>query len=196
MRRVCCDVMNEPDTNSSQSNPSADSGDRTEEFVRLFAAHHNRLLAYILAMMHDRADAEEVFQEASLVLWREFDSFRHGEPFMPWACAIAFNQMRKFWRLRKRDKLTFSVTLLEDLAKDAAEMEGELDERRVALAECMKSLPQRDRQVVELYYGVKTTADEVAEKLGKSVHAIYKALNRSRRRLFDCIARRLAAQQQ
>ncbi len=111
---------------------------------------------------------------------------------MPWACAIAFNQMRKFWRLRKRDKLTFSVTMLEELAKDAAEMEGELEERRAALAACMKSLPQRDRQVVELYYGVKTTADEVAEKLGKSVHAIYKALNRSRRRLFDCIARRLA----
>ncbi len=77
VRRVCCGVMNDPDKNPSQPNPSAGGGDKTEEFVRLFAAHHNRLLAYILAMMHDRADAEEVFQETSLVLWREFDHFPH-----------------------------------------------------------------------------------------------------------------------
>jgi len=173
----------------------ADDSTRHEDFVRLFAVNHQRLFAYIMAMVHDRADAEEVFQETSLMLWREFPNFRPQAEFMPWACAIAFNQMRKFWRQRKRDKHTFSMALLEDLAKESVEMEGELESRRRALSECMKQLPQRDRRVVELYYGVKTTAEAVAEKLGKSVHAIYKSLNRTRRRLFDCIARRLAAEE-
>lgn len=175
--------------------PDEDPGTpQTEDFVRLFAAHHYRLFAYILAMMHDRADADEVFQETSLVLWREFGSFRRDAEFMPWACGIAFNQMRKFWRQRKRDKLTFSLPLLEDLANESVEMEGEFESRREALAVCMQKLPQRDRRVVELYYSAKTTAEEVSARLGKSVHTIYKSLNRTRRRLFECIARHLAAE--
>jgi RNA polymerase sigma-70 factor (ECF subfamily) len=172
-----------------------EQGEHAEEFVRLFAANHNRLFAYIMALMHDRADAEEVFQEASLILWREFPRFRPGAVFMPWACAIALNQMRKFWRERRRDKRIFSATLVEELASDALEMQGELDARRQALSDCMKKLPPVDRSVVELYYGAKNTADDVAAKLGKSTHAIYKALTRARLRLFECIGRKLATEQ-
>jgi RNA polymerase sigma-70 factor (ECF subfamily) len=178
------------------SNPPCEAKNApAEEFVRLFAANHYRLFAYIMALMHDRADAEEVFQEASLVLWREFERFRPGAEFMPWACAIALNQMRKFWRERRRDKHTFSAAMVEDLAVEALEMQNELEPRRLALTECMKRLPEVDRSVVELYYGAKNTADDVAAKLGKSTHAIYKALTRARQRLFDCIGRRLAAEQ-
>jgi RNA polymerase sigma-70 factor (ECF subfamily) len=102
--------------------------------------------------------------------------------------------MRKFWRERRRDKHTFSAALLEDLASDAIEMQSELEARRLALADCLKRLPATDRSVVELYYGAKSTADDVAAKLGKSTHAIYKALTRARQRLFDCIGRQLAAE--
>jgi RNA polymerase sigma-70 factor (ECF subfamily) len=175
--------------------PGGEDRARSEHFVRLFAQNHQRLLAYILAFVHDRTSAEEVFQETSLILWREFPNFRREAPFMPWACGIAFNQLRKFWRQRKHEKLTFSLPLLEELAKESVEMEEELESRRAALGECLKRLPDEDRQLVQQYYSIKTTAQELAEKLGKSVHTIYKALNRTRRRLFDCIARRLAAEQ-
>jgi RNA polymerase sigma-70 factor (ECF subfamily) len=73
-------------------------------------------------------------------------------------------------------------------------MQNELEVRRQALAECMKRLPAVDRSVVEMYYGAKQTAGDVAEKLGKSTHAIYKALTRARQRLFECIGRKLAAE--
>lgn len=181
--------------NHSDERHAGENDDRAEGFVRIFAAHHQRLFAYIMAMMHDRTDAEEVFQETSLVLWREFPKFRSEEPFMPWACGIAFNQMRKFWRQRKRDKLTFSLALLEDLARESIEMQDEVESRKAALTECMKSVPARDRAVLELYYGAATTADDVAGRLEKSVHAIYKSLHRTRRRLYECIARRLSGEQ-
>lgn len=167
---------------------------RAEEFVRLFAAHHNRLFAYILAMMHDRTAADEVFQESSLVLWREFERFRPGAEFMPWACAIAFNQMRKYWRERRRNLRIFSTECVDQLATEAIEMQAELDLRQQALADCMQRLPSVDRRVVELYYGAKDSAGDVAQKLGKSTHAIYKALTRARQRLFDCIERKMATE--
>src|SRR5262249_6639134 len=47
-----------------------------ERFLRHFTRDQQRLLAYILTLVHDRDDAQEIFQETSLVLWRAFPTFR------------------------------------------------------------------------------------------------------------------------
>ncbi len=165
-----------------------------ETFVRLFAQDSRRLYAYILAFEHDRVAADEVFQETSLILWREFPKFRQDAQFLPWATAISFNQLRKFWRQRKRDRRVFNDALLDQLAEDASLLGEELDERRLALSECVKKLPERDRQLIDLYYGTKATADVVAVQWGRSVHTVYKGLQRVRGALMDCVERRVASQ--
>jgi RNA polymerase sigma-70 factor (ECF subfamily) len=170
-------------------------GDDHELFVRLFAQHHRRLYAYILAFEHDRAAADEVFQETSLILWREFPKFRRGAEFLPWATAISFNQLRKHWRQRKRNKRVFHDALLDQLAGDAALLGEELDDRRLALGECLQKLAPRDKQLIELYYGSKSTASIVAEQWGRSVHTVYKSLQRIRGLLMNCIEHRLAKEQ-
>lgn len=171
-----------------------------ETFVRLFAQDSRRLYAYILAFEHDRVAADEVFQETSLILWREFPKFRPGAPFLPWATAISFNQLRKYWRQRKRDRRLFNDALLDQLAEDVARLGEELDERRLALSECLQKLPARDRQLIDLYYGSaptdgpKATAEVVAAQWGRSVHTVYKGLQRVRGMLMDCIEQRVARQ--
>ena len=165
-----------------------------EQFVQLFAANHRRLFAYIMVLVHDRNTAEEIFQEMSLVLWREFHHYRSDGDFVRWANAMSFNQVRKWRRNRKRDQLIFGETLFDDIAKSRDALEAEMDPRRSALAQCMKQLSDRDRQIIDLYYGSKTTADIVANQLGKSVHTIYKALKTIRKALLNCIDRRLTAQ--
>ena len=165
-----------------------------EQFVQLFAANHRRLFAYIMVLVHDRTSAEEIFQEMSLILWREFHHYRADGDFVRWANAMSFNQVRKWRRNRKRDQLIFGEPLFEDIARTRDEMEAQLDPRRVALALCLKELPERNRKIIDLYYGSKTTADRVAEQLGKSVHTIYKGLKTIRKALLQCIDRRLAAE--
>jgi DNA-directed RNA polymerase specialized sigma24 family protein len=63
-----------------------------ERFVQLFAQVHDNLLAYIFSLLPHWSDAEDVFQQTSLVLWRKFGEFqaaaekgtgpiaRHGPP--------------------------------------------------------------------------------------------------------------------
>lgn len=166
-----------------------------EQFVQLFAANHRRLFAYIMVLVHDRNTAEDIFQEMSLVLWREFHHYRADGDFVRWANAMSFNQVRKWRRNRKRDQLIFGETLFDDIAKSRDALEAEMDPRRSALAQCIKQLSDRDRRIIDLYYGSKTTADLVAEQLGKSVHTVYKALKTIRKALLNCIDRRLTAQQ-
>ena len=62
------------------------NADRYEEFLRLFTQERERMFAFIYSMIPRQADAEDVFQRSSLVLWRKFHEFRQGEDFLAWAC--------------------------------------------------------------------------------------------------------------
>ena len=47
-----------------------------ERFVQLFARVRDNLFAYIFTLLPHWSDAEDVFQQTSLVLWRKFGEFR------------------------------------------------------------------------------------------------------------------------
>lgn len=165
-----------------------------EEFARLFAENRNRLFRYIRALVPHRTDAEDVFQDAAVVLWREFPSFRRGADFLPWALAIAFNQVRSHRHRRRQTRLFFSEALLETLAAEGAAMAGELDARGELLQECCGRLGRRDRELVTRYYRSESTVGALARELRRPENTIYKALQRIRRALRECVERRLAAE--
>ena len=69
------------------------------------------------------------------------------------------------------------------------------DFRRDALRQCLGKLPANDRQLVQQCYGeAESSFKTIAEKLGRPVNTVYKALNRIRRSLHQCIDRRLSAE--
>ena len=41
-------------------------------------------------------DAEDVLQEANLVLWRKFDQYQEGTNFFAWACQIIRYEVLKY----------------------------------------------------------------------------------------------------
>ncbi len=67
-----------------------------EEFVRLLMANERRLLAYILTLLPHVADAQDVLQETSIVLWRKFGEYRPGSDFTAWAYRVAHNMVRNY----------------------------------------------------------------------------------------------------
>jgi RNA polymerase sigma-70 factor (ECF subfamily) len=71
-------------------------------------------------------------------------------------------------------------------------MREELDERHEALAECLQKLPTRDRELVLTRYEPGSGVAEAAQRTGRSMDAAYKALNRLRKLLHDCVSDRMA----
>ena len=74
----------------------------SHEFSQLFEADKNRLYAYIYAYVLDGSAADDIFQETSMTLWREFNKFELGTNFSKWANGIAFNRIRVFRRNNKK----------------------------------------------------------------------------------------------
>jgi RNA polymerase sigma-70 factor, ECF subfamily len=169
------------------------SSARKAEFAEQLAGHHGQLLGYIYSLVRDLDDAEDLFQQTSLVLWDKFDQFDRSRSFVAWACGVARYEVMNFLRARNRDRVYFgdelSLALIE--AQETLEQER-LEERRVALAGCMKKLRERDRDLVEACYGRSVGVREVARVRGRSAQSIHNSLRRIRRSLFECVSRSLA----
>src|SRR5262245_59845701 len=107
-------------------------------FLRLFLQNERRLYAYIVSLLPNRADADDVLQEASLVMWDKFDEQSPPDDFAAWGCRIAYFKVLDFYKKSHRSRVRFSQALLERVAETAVEQAAalQLDERREALARC------------------------------------------------------------
>jgi len=161
-----------------------------ELFLALFTKCQGRIQAFIRTLVHDPTQADDVFQATSLVLWRSFATFRRDAEFLPWALGTARHQVLLHWRTRRRDRHVFSEALLADLADSTAAAVESAEARLAALEGCIAGLPERQRDLVRMFYGENQSAAAIAERWGRTVHAVYKALKVMRRALFDCVSRK------
>lgn len=162
-----------------------------ENFNLLQQAAQRRMFAFILTLVPNRADAEEVLQEANLIIWKKRDQFEPGTNFIHWANRIAYLEAMAYSRRRRRHWLCFDSELSESMAEFARDVSESLDERIDLLQSCLNRLPEKDRDLIQKRYLNDNPVKSVAESLGRSVDAIYKALTRVRITLHDCIERKL-----
>jgi RNA polymerase sigma-70 factor (ECF subfamily) len=165
---------------------------RSAEFVREYSAHSRRVYTYLLTLLPNRADAEEVFQEVSMLLWEKFDEFTLGTSFVAWACKVAQFKARKFQERASRRGKLFSDALLESLDAEMQASDESLNAEYGALAECFARLPQADRELIERRYRTGGDPKSLSAQMRWPIKKMYSELRRIRRALLACITRRLA----
>jgi RNA polymerase sigma-70 factor (ECF subfamily) len=176
-------------------NGASAADQRRDAFARLFAKHDRWLFSYLVTLLANPAHAEEVFQEVCVIVWRMSDQFELGSDFVKWVSVIAHNQVRKFRREAKRSGFQLSEVTCERLAADAARGADLFEFRRDALRNCLGKLASGDRQLIQRCYSDSTASfKSIAEEFGRPVNTVYKALNRIRRSLQQCIDRSLSAE--
>jgi RNA polymerase sigma-70 factor (ECF subfamily) len=162
-----------------------------EQFVALFVRHEAAIHSFVLTLLPDAADAEEVMQQASLTMWRKFDQFTPGTSFRNWAFQVAKYAALNHLAKVRRDRHRFQAELMEMLADRASERAEQLELQRRALAYCLEQLPEEDRHLLAGCYAEGATIRAFAESLGRTSNAVYKHLNRLRANLLKCVQLRL-----
>jgi len=168
------------------------SAERQEEFVRLLNQAHGLLLRYVMSLVANRHDAEDVLQRAWLVMWRRFGTFEPGTDFIAWATTVAFYEARNFLRVTGRSRVEFDDELMQTLAAERVTHVRLWSARTDALDECLQKLDTASRELVEAIYTDGTQAIEVARQQGCAPKTIYNKLNIIRRALAECVQRRMA----
>jgi RNA polymerase sigma-70 factor (ECF subfamily) len=159
-----------------------------DTFMRLLLANEREIMRYVCALVPSTNDAEEIVQQTAILLWEKFDQYDQSRPFAPWACRFALNVSKQWMARRKRWSKLLEGGLAEELAMRREELKPQFDARRAQLKHCLQKLPSEQRTIVESYYFEKQGIDSIAEQTGRSVEAVYKALQRIRRQLRSCIA--------
>ena len=114
---------------------------RTNEFLRLFAKDGRWIFSYILMFMPHKADAEEVFQETSIILWKKFDEYVSGSSFLAWATQVAHYQVLHHYRTKKQIcLLLLDEAVLEAVHHTAVTLNDRVDDLHQALEKCRSKL--------------------------------------------------------
>ena len=105
--------------------------------MRQLTENQRALYVYILGLVANPTDADEVLQEANLVLWRKAVEFQPGTNFAAWAFRVAHFEVLAFRKRRGRERLSFEPELMETLAAESAARADSFEARRRALAQCL-----------------------------------------------------------
>jgi RNA polymerase sigma-70 factor len=161
-----------------------------EEFARLFSRHARRIYGFIMTLVFSHHDAEEVFQNTSVVLWNKFGEFSPGSNFFAWASRIAYFEVLGHMKQQRRARV-LSQEAFDSLADEALAMSDETGARQEALEECLSRLATTDRKLVEERYYFQRPPKQIAAMHSRSVDSVYRALSRIHNTLLRCVERNM-----
>jgi RNA polymerase sigma-70 factor (ECF subfamily) len=154
---------------------------------RLYSLHVTQLYRALRPLCRSDADAEDAVQAAFVDALSHLSRYapRAGRRFLSWLVTLGLNRVRKSFRSSSRVE-TDSEAVNAELERDPATNE-DTQVRRSALLQALATLPERDRQVVSLFYGAALSADEVAELTGVSASNVRKICERQRKALLTLL---------
>ncbi len=142
-----------------------------------------RVFAHATRMLGDRAEAEDVTQEAMLRLWRMAPDWREGEASVgTWLYRVASNLCLDRLRRRGRSGPLDQAGDPPDPAPGAVAALQARD-RSLALSAALARLPDRQRQAVVLRHLDGLANPEIARVMDLTVEAVESLTARARRAL-------------
>jgi RNA polymerase sigma-70 factor, ECF subfamily len=164
---------------------------KTNEFLRLLMANQRRIYAFILTMVPNHGDAEDLFQETVLLMWSKFDSFAPGTSFAAWGITVAKYQILSVRKRHATRGVLFSQAAVELLHEESARFVEQVDSRMQALRHCLDKLSPKDYELIRLRYRDEVAIQGIAGQMGRSVQGIYKRLVRIHDVLLRCVRKAL-----
>ena len=165
-----------------------------QRFLRLFLASRSQINGFILFLVPNSLDAEEVFQETAAVMWEKFHDYEEGTNFTAWAKKIALYKVMEFRRRESRKTLHFDHEVLEKIVEASEGVLEQQQEQRNALRKCIEKLCEPDRSLVRVRYEQGLPISIMARDMKKSVHTLYRKISKIHEVLRRCVKRYLVAE--
>lgn len=158
---------------------------RAAALGELFERHHAALFRFCLRMTGNRAESEDLVQDAFMRMLKSRDSFRPDMSFSPWMYRIAHNVAVDY--LRRSSRAPRAEPDLEDRPMDRPPGDERLLEREQAglVRRALLELPPDLREVLLLSRFEMKSYDEVAAALGVTVGTVKTRVHRAIKRLRD-----------
>ena len=163
------------------------------QLVEVILSQRDRLLAFILSIVRDPVQAEDVLQDVATLAVEKIDQLQNEQHARGW---LHITARHLCWRVIKRtgkEPTTLDPQLFDVLEQrwDAVD-DGAAPEMIDALRLCVSHLPEYRRQIVHHRYVHGVTGQALADALGRSLAGVRRALVRTHQALAKCVMERLA----
>lgn len=156
----------------------------------IFAGHARMVRAYIRRLVRNHQEAEDLFQEVSLTVWRHPTGPRDLEKFGPWCRGLVRNAAYELRRKRRGERQHVALEL--DQSEDAGDSEqllglGDDVEALIGFRQLLARGLGRTSRAAQLLlvrrYVLEETAADIALEQGNSAVAVRMKLKRARDRV-------------
>lgn len=150
------------------------------DFDAFYQAHFRQTVAMTYGLTADRADAQDIAQEAFCRAWQRWPAVSAYDNPIGWVRHVATNLALSRWRRLK----VATAHLMDHRPAD----ERELSPDRVDLVAALRELPVAQRKAVVLHYLVDLPVEDVAQELNVPVGTVKSWLHRGRAALWASLA--------
>lgn len=197
---AACQVMEFPSAAEPESSVPAAGGDEvsaaidrarrgdTGAFAHLVSLYESRTLHFVLRIVGNREDAEDITQETFVKAWKSLPRYRHQHTFCTWLFTIArrtaLNHLR--WRKRRPHEVPGAVEAAAaepstPAAGPPAGHTGACDPE--GIWEIARQLSPDQYQALWLCYGEDLSVSDIARVMNSNAIRIRVLLHRARKRL-------------
>lgn len=165
-----------------------------EEFLEAFLKYEASLRVFVSALVRNRQDAEDVFQEVAMTLWKKYADYDPERPFGAWVKGVAAKILLQYRTKSGKVATPFSpetVSAIIDALERKESHQPQWSATLDALEKCTEALPDRSRKTLALRYGEGWSIAQIAQYFGRTPGALMMAISRIRARLYDCVQRRV-----
>jgi RNA polymerase sigma-70 factor (ECF subfamily) len=165
-----------------------------EAFASLMGQHKDTLFDLAFRILRNRADAEDVLQDAFLDVYKHLKSFNHESRFSTWVYSIVLNRVRNHLRHGKVIRWTSldgPASTNEDYKVPETPERGpsaqKVLEHKLDLAKVQKEvrlLPTLYQTIFIMHYFHQLSLEEVSRNLGRPLGTIKVYLHRARKLLY------------
>ena len=165
--------------------------DQTEKFIDLLNIQQRKIYAFIISLVGNYNDADDIMQETARTMWQKFDDFQQGTDFLAWSRTIAYYRILEYRNRHKRDCRLFQPEIFEALRKQAEENFSDSDHYRSLLTLCLKKLKDGDLNLIYQKYSHCLSIKEISRQYGRSTQAVYRSIGRIHDLLRRCIKQKI-----
>ena len=149
----------------------------------LYDSYRSRLIPFLRRMTQDHTLIEETYNDVMLTLWNKSEQFKGNSKVSSWVFSIAYRVcLRLIKKQQFRQKVLDNFLFFKEEEEEQQQETGN-DEEVDLLNQAIKSLPAKQRVVIELSYFQGYSTQEIGEIADCPTNTVKTRLHHARQKI-------------
>jgi RNA polymerase sigma-70 factor (ECF subfamily) len=157
-----------------------------EAFGQLFRKYNQQIYSICFSILNNSHDAEEATSETFIHAYLKLDQLERTDRFSAWLQKIARNCCIDLLRRKQEDTIPLALATEQTSSQTSPDRSLLKQELINAIMRAIKSLPQKDREVIQAYID-GLSHSEVSEQFDISISAAMTRLHRIRKKIIASV---------